>query len=123
MEGWHLAEKGTSDDLNKVEKQIVVDDKRPIRGDVSIVPENGRDEKNELQQIADNQFHIAKPGEESDLIFGIEEATFENGVWIARGFVTGVLSLRAALPRSEKVHKGRVIALRFDPAEITLVSG
>jgi len=73
--------------------------------------------------IRPDVFHIAKPGEESDLIFGIEEATFENGVWIARGFLTGVLSLRVALPRGEKVHKGRVIALRFDPAEITLVSG
>ena len=66
-------------------------------------------------------FHVAKPGEESDLIFGIEEATFENGRWIARGFLTGVLSLRVALPRSEKVHKGRVLALRFDPREITLI--
>ncbi|HEV8436418.1 MAG TPA: ATP-binding cassette domain-containing protein [Thermoanaerobaculia bacterium] len=73
--------------------------------------------------IRPDAFHIAKPGEESDLIFGIEEATFENGVWIARGFLTGVLSLRVALPRSEKVHKGRVIALRFDPSGITLASG
>jgi putative spermidine/putrescine transport system ATP-binding protein/spermidine/putrescine transport system ATP-binding protein len=71
--------------------------------------------------IRPDAFHIARPGEESDLIFGIEEATFENGAWIARGFVTGVLSLRVALPRSEKVHKGRVLALRFDPGEITLV--
>lgn len=73
--------------------------------------------------IRPDAFHIAKPGEESDLIFGIEEATFESGAWIARGFLTGVLSLRVALPRNEKVHKGRVLALRFDPDEITLVSG
>ena len=73
--------------------------------------------------IRPDAFHVAKPGEESDLIFGIEEATFENGVWIARGYLTGVLSLRVALPRGEKVHKGRVLALRFDPGEITLVSG
>ncbi|HEX7190656.1 MAG TPA: ATP-binding cassette domain-containing protein [Thermoanaerobaculia bacterium] len=72
--------------------------------------------------IRPDAFHVARPGEESDLIFGIEEATFENGVWIARGFLSGVLSLRVALPRSEKVHKGRVLALRFDPGEITLVA-
>jgi ABC-type sugar transport system ATPase subunit len=72
--------------------------------------------------IRPGAFHIAKPGEESDLIFGIEEATFENGVWIARGFLTGVLSLRVALPPGERVHKGRVIALRFDPDGITLVA-
>jgi putative spermidine/putrescine transport system ATP-binding protein len=71
--------------------------------------------------IRPGAFHVAKPGEESDLIFGIEEATFENGVWVARGFLTGVLSLRVALPRTEKVHKGRVLALRFDPAEVTLI--
>ena len=73
--------------------------------------------------IRPDAFHIAKGGEESDLIFGIEEATFENGVWIARGYLSGVLSLRIALPRDEKVHKGRVLALRFDPAEITLIPG
>lgn len=73
--------------------------------------------------VRPDAFHIAGRGEESDLIFGIEEATFENGVWIARGFLTGVLSLRVALPRGEKVHKGRVIALRFDPDEVTLVPG
>lgn len=73
--------------------------------------------------IRPDAFHIAGPGEESDLIFGIEEATFENGAWMARGFVTGALSLKVALPRNEKVHKGRVIALRFDPDEITLVPG
>jgi ABC-type Fe3+/spermidine/putrescine transport system ATPase subunit len=73
--------------------------------------------------IRPDAFHVAKGGEESDLIFGIEEATFENGVWIARGYLSGVLSLRVALPRGEKVHKGRVLALRFDPAEITLVRG
>ncbi|HEY2091766.1 MAG TPA: ATP-binding cassette domain-containing protein [Thermoanaerobaculia bacterium] len=67
-------------------------------------------------------FHVAKRGEESDLIFGIEEATFENGLWVARGFLAGVLSLRVALPRTEKVHKGRVIALRFDPADVTLIA-
>lgn len=73
--------------------------------------------------IRPDAFRIAKPGEESDLIFGIEEATFENGVWIARGFLTGALSLRVALPRGEKVHKGRVLALRFHPDEIKLVPG
>lgn len=71
--------------------------------------------------IRPDAFQIARAGEESDLIFGIEEATFENGVWIARGYLTGVLSLRVALPRSEKVHKGRVLALRFDPSGITLL--
>jgi ABC-type sugar transport system ATPase subunit len=73
--------------------------------------------------IRPDAFAIARAGEESDFVFGIEEATFENGRWIARGLLRGALELRVALPRHEKVHKGRLLALRFDPDGCTMIRG
>jgi ABC-type sugar transport system ATPase subunit len=54
-------------------------------------------------------------GEESDLILGVEEARFREGRWEVRGFVTGGLSLVVSLPAETPVHKGKLIALRYDP--------
>jgi ABC-type sugar transport system ATPase subunit len=68
-----------------------------------------------------NDFEVAKPGEDSDLIFGIEEASFDQGRWIARGFVTGVISLQVELPREIAVQKGRLLALRYDSSRFTLL--
>lgn len=71
--------------------------------------------------VRPDAFTVAKNGEESDFIFGIEEATFENGRWLARGLVTGATPLRVALPASEPVYKGRVLALRYDAREFTIL--
>ena len=68
-------------------------------------------------------FFVAEKGQESDLIFGIEEASFQGGRWIATGILTGALNLRVALPGDAAVHKGRLIPLRFDPARFTLLRG
>jgi ABC-type sugar transport system ATPase subunit len=68
-----------------------------------------------------NDFEVTKPGEDSDLIFGIEEASFDQGRWIARGFVTGVISLQVELPREIAVQKGRLLALRYDSSRFTLL--
>jgi len=66
-------------------------------------------------------FSVAAPGEESDLIFGIEEATFRNGRWIATGILTGGINLRVALPADFAVHKGRLIPLRYDSSRFVLL--
>jgi ABC-type sugar transport system ATPase subunit len=71
--------------------------------------------------IRPDDFAVAGPGEDSDLIFGIEEAAFQNGRWIARGLLTGGNAIRVALPRDFAIRKGRLIALRYDPAAFTLL--
>ena len=68
-------------------------------------------------------FFIAEKGQESDLIFGIEEASFRDGRWIATGILTGGLNLRVALPGDAAVHKGRLLPLRFDPSRFTILRG
>ena len=66
-------------------------------------------------------FTIPVPGEESDLIFGIEEASFRGGRWIATGLLTGGLALRVALPPDLSVHKGRLLPLRYDASRFVLL--
>ncbi len=66
-------------------------------------------------------FAAAAPGEESDLIFGIEEASFVGGRWLLRGVLSGGLLLRVSLPAEVPIHKGRLLALRYDPRHFTLL--
>lgn len=68
-----------------------------------------------------DDFSVAAAGEESDLIFGIEEASFAGGRWLLRGLLSGGFILRVSLPRDTPVHKGRLIALRYDPSRFTLL--
>lgn len=67
-------------------------------------------------------FTIARAGEESDFVFGVEEAGFADGRWIARGVLSGDVALRVELPRDSVVHKGRLMALRYDPARFRLLT-
>jgi ABC-type sugar transport system ATPase subunit len=67
-------------------------------------------------------FSPAAAGEESDLIFGIEEAGFAEGRWIARGLLSGGLSLRVELPAGMPIEKGRLLALRYQPERFTLLA-
>jgi len=60
-------------------------------------------------------------GEDSDLIFGVEEASFRDGRWHLRGFITGGLILHVAVPRETAVHKGKLFPLRYDPARFRLL--
>ncbi|MBV8519346.1 MAG: ATP-binding cassette domain-containing protein [Acidobacteria bacterium] len=71
--------------------------------------------------VRPGDFAPARAGEDSDLIFGIEEAGFADGRWLVRGVLSGGVTLRVELPRDANVHKGRLIALRYDPARFTLV--
>ncbi|HKS22665.1 MAG TPA: ATP-binding cassette domain-containing protein [Thermoanaerobaculia bacterium] len=67
-----------------------------------------------------DDFAIAAKGEDSDLIFGIEEASFRDGRWHLYGLLTGGLILHVVVPREVDVHKGKLLALRYDPARFSL---
>ena len=75
-----------------------------------------------ISLVRPTDFAIAKPGEDSDLIFNVEEAGFADGRWIARGVLSGGVRLRIELPRDAAVHKGKLIALRYDPARFRLLA-
>lgn len=68
-----------------------------------------------------DDFAIAAKGEDSDLIFGVEEASFRDGRWHLRGILTGGLILHVVVPRDVEVHKGKLFALRYDPARFRLL--
>ncbi|HEX8617992.1 MAG TPA: ATP-binding cassette domain-containing protein [Thermoanaerobaculia bacterium] len=66
-------------------------------------------------------FTPPRPGEDSEFVFGVEEAGFTDGRWIARGMLSGGVTIRVELPRGTAVHKGRMMALRYDPKRFTLL--
>lgn len=71
--------------------------------------------------VRPDDFELAPPGTDSDLIFGIEEAGFAAGRWQVRGLLSGGLSLRIELPRDAPIHKGRLVALRYRPERFRLL--
>ena len=71
--------------------------------------------------VRPSDFTPPAPGEDSDFVFGVEEAGFAGGRWIAHGMLTGGVRLRVELPREANVHKGRLMALRYDPARFRLL--
>jgi putative spermidine/putrescine transport system ATP-binding protein len=108
-------------------------------GDVSIVPVTIRGsvvesvigsweidpapfQGNGVALIRPDDFSVAGPGEESDLIFSVEEASFYGGAWHARGVLSGAFLLRVTLPGSVSIHKGKLVALRYDPSRFRLVA-
>jgi ABC-type sugar transport system ATPase subunit len=72
--------------------------------------------------VRPSDFHAARAGEDSDFVFGVEEAGFTEGRWIASGVLTAGIRLRVELPRETVVHKGRLLALRYDPARFRLLA-
>jgi ABC-type sulfate/molybdate transport systems ATPase subunit len=68
-----------------------------------------------------DDFVVAAPGEESDVIFAVEEASFYGGAWHVRGLVTGAVMLHVTLPGDAAVHKGKLMALRYDAGRFRLV--
>ena len=68
-----------------------------------------------------DDFVVAKPGEESDVILAVEEASFYGGAWHVRGILTGSLMLHVELPRDAAVHKGKLLALRYDARRFALI--
>ncbi|HEX6097682.1 MAG TPA: ATP-binding cassette domain-containing protein [Thermoanaerobaculia bacterium] len=71
--------------------------------------------------VRPGDFAPAKPGEDSDVIFGVEEAGFADGRWIAHGVLSGGVTLRIELPSGTGVHKGKLMALRYDATRFTLI--
>lgn len=71
--------------------------------------------------VRPDDFSIAERGEESDLIFGVEDASFRDGRWHLRGFVTGGLVLKVVVPRDTPIHKGRLLPLRYDPRRFRIL--
>lgn len=71
--------------------------------------------------VRPTDFRPARGGEDSDFVFGVEEAGFTDGRWIAHGVLSGGVHLRVALPREENVHKGKLLALRYDPSRFRLL--
>ncbi|HEX7152901.1 MAG TPA: ATP-binding cassette domain-containing protein [Thermoanaerobaculia bacterium] len=76
---------------------------------------------NGVALVRPDDFAIARPGEESDLVFGVEEAGFADGRWLATGILSGGILLRVVLPREANLHKGRLVALRYDPSRFRLL--
>ena len=52
---------------------------------------------------------------------GTDFNAYANGRWIARGLLSGSVSLRVELPAGANVHKGRLMALRYDPSRFRLL--
>jgi ABC-type sugar transport system ATPase subunit len=72
--------------------------------------------------IRPDDFSVAAPGEESDLIFSVEEASFYGGAWHVRGVLSNAFLLRVTLPGSVSIHKGKLMALRYDPRRFRLLA-
>ena len=66
-------------------------------------------------------FSVAPKGGESDLIVSVEEASFERGRWTVRALISGGITLRISLPAEMRLHKGKLLALLYDPATFTLI--
>jgi ABC-type Fe3+/spermidine/putrescine transport system ATPase subunit len=71
--------------------------------------------------VRPDDFEIAPKGSDSDVIFGVEEASFRDGLWHTRGFLSGGVVLKVVLSRSLAVHKGKLLALRYDPGRFRLI--
>ena len=71
--------------------------------------------------IRPDDFSVAASGEESDLIFSVEEASFYGGAWHVRGVLSGAFLLRVTLPGSVGIHKGKLMALRYDATRFRLL--
>ena len=73
--------------------------------------------------VRPGDFVLAGPGEESDLIFGVEEASFYGGAWHVSGLLSGAFLLRVTLPGGIAIHKGKLMALRYDATRFRLLPG
>jgi ABC-type Fe3+/spermidine/putrescine transport system ATPase subunit len=71
--------------------------------------------------VRPGHFTLVRAGEESDVIFGVEEASFYDGAWHARGLLSGAFLLRVTLPGGTEIHKGKLMALRYDATRFRLL--
>lgn len=80
-------------------------------------------EGNGFALLRPDDFELALPGEESDFILTIEEATFAEGTWRARGLLSGGTILQANLRTADSPKVRRPLALRFDRVRARIVAG
>ena len=66
-------------------------------------------------------FELAGPGEESDLILAVEEASFQSGRWRVSGLVSGGTVVIIDLSPEVALHKGKLLPLRFRGADLSLI--
>ena len=71
--------------------------------------------------VRPGDFTLAGPGEESDLIFSVEEACFYEGSWHVRGLLSDAFMLRVTLQGSVEIHKGKLMGLRYDATRFRLL--
>ena len=71
--------------------------------------------------IRPDDFSVAVAGEESDLIFSVEEASFYGGAWHVRGLLSDAFLLRVTLPGNLSIHKGKLLALRYEASRFQLI--
>lgn len=65
-------------------------------------------------------FTVATAGEESDFLFGIEEARFLGWTWELAGTVSGGTLLRVWADADVHPTRGRLLPMRFDPSRFRL---
>jgi sn-glycerol 3-phosphate transport system ATP-binding protein len=70
-----------------------------------------------------HHFSVPPRGEESDFVFSVEEASFTDGSWLARGLLTGGTVLHVKLPGEMRMSKGKLLALRYDASRFALQRG
>jgi ABC-type Fe3+/spermidine/putrescine transport system ATPase subunit len=80
-------------------------------------------EGNGFALLRPDDFEVALPGEESDFILTIEEATFAEGAWRVRGMLSGETILQANLRTDDPPKVRRPLALRFDRTTARIVAG
>jgi ABC-type sugar transport system ATPase subunit len=68
-----------------------------------------------------SDFAVPAPGEDSEFVFSVEEAGFVDGRWLASGLLSGNLGLQVVLPLGTVVHKGRLLALRYEASRFRLL--
>ena len=71
--------------------------------------------------VRPDAFAIARPGEDSDFIFAVEEATFRAGRWLLRGLISGGVEVQVEVAAGDGVHKGKLLPLRYDPSRFRLI--
>lgn len=65
-------------------------------------------------------FSLPATGEESDFLFGIEEARFLGWAWELTGIVSGGTLLRVWVEAAARPSKGKLLAMRFEPSRFRL---
>ncbi len=135
LEGGAIVQQGT---LAAVYRAPVSDAAARATGEISVIPLVVRGsvvesaigswpfagfEGNGVALCRPEHFQLTVAGEESDLILAIEEARFRDGRWFVTGNLSGAVPLTVVLPGSERIARGRLLPLRYDPTSFVVLPG